>query len=227
MPIFSDSYLLEQLTEAEREISSQVRCIVSRFSLAVTQGTAVYTLDDSIIGIHRITWKGIEVEPLELLDFDFSSWRKPLDLSSQGLPRCYSLRDQGFNKLQFHPNPNETIAADDSQLNLIVGITSRVIITSIKLADPSGTTLRLRPYLRRNIMKYFVMAKAYAKEGVGQNLKASQYFQQKYEIFLVNYKEIFNKIPRASIDSLTPIARSAHDRKPPRPSLPTTGAWSF
>ena len=228
MPIFTDSYLNTLLEDAEVALSESIPCIFDRFSLSVTAGTAVYTLPDTCFRLIEITWKGDALDPMEWADFQGSNWIKPQSLSQQGLPKNYLRVGNGWNKVMFHPTPDETIAASDVNLELIATIKARVIISCYRLAVPSGSTYRMPDFFIRHATKYYAMSKAYLKEGPGQNLIAAEYFLNKYNAVLRDLKKIVNEIPKNVAFQLGPSDDDFGGRsRPPRPTLPTTGKWSI
>jgi hypothetical protein len=227
MPIWSDDYLNYLLTRGEIEFSQKVPSILTRFSLSVTAGTSVYDISaNQLTNMLRVTWKGEKLDSFEhASDTLRNNWIRPQDQSNQGKPQCYLSYEYGYGKIKFHPVPNETIAADDTN---IYGsdIENRVIITGYRLADPTADTYRIPEYVRRRFTKYYAMEKAYLREGPGQDLDASRYFGSKYQLALVYFKKIIHSIPKAVRIEMGP--RSMRDaRKVPRPQMPTTGAWGF
>ncbi len=230
MPIFTDTYLQRVIDEAELIISTEVPCIFKRFSMAVTAGTATYSLSKKILKIHQIMWKGIQMDNYELPDYQGDSWFKPVNTGVQGLPSRYSRMGSGFDKIMFYPIPNESITANDAIIDTDVGILSKVILCVDMSADTTSTTAsdRLPTYLFRNIMKFYAMEQAYAKDGSQQNLQAAKYFGDKYLMFLAAYKKIINKIPQAvTVQFGEPGDLMGMNKLPARPVLPTTGNWSF
>lgn len=226
MPIFSDSYLNSLIAEAEEWISSEVKCIFSRFSLSVTAGTSTYTIPSDVIGIEQITWKGDKLDNSEIADFQYDSYLKPQNLGTQSKPKCYMRYASGIHKIMFYPIPNETLAADDTNIDNDTGIEALVILSTYRFATTSGTTQRLPDYLFRNLMKYYAMERAYAREGKGQNVIASGYFKKKFSTLFPMYKKIIETIPQAVQIQFGPAA-AVSNKRPPRPVLPTSGKWSF
>lgn len=227
MPIWSDEYLNYLLTRGEIEFSQKVPSIFTRFSLAVTAGTSVYDISsNNLVNILRVTWKGESLESYEHASEIYRNrWFKPQEQADQGKPQFYLSYEYGFGKIKFHSNPNETIAADDTNI-FGSDIENRVIISGYCLADPTGEVYRIPEYVRRRFGKYYAMEKAYLREGPGQDLQASQYFGAKYKLVLGYFQKIVTTIPSSIRIEMGP--RSIADaRKVPRPSLPSTGAWGF
>ncbi len=225
--IWSQDYLDILLRRAEIEFSQKVPAIFTRFSLAVTAGTSVYDISaKNLVGIQRVTWKGDKLWSWEhASSMQRNDWLRPQDQAAQSKPIFYISYEYGYGKIKFHLVPNETIAADDSN---IYGsdIANRVIISGFRIADPTGSTYRIPAYVRRRFTKYYAMEKAYLREGPGQDLRASEYFGKKYLLVLTHFKTIMNKIPKAVHVQMGQRGSLMRDRIP-RPTLPSTGAWSF
>ena len=225
MSLFSDQYLDNLLRRSEIEISQQVPCILTRFSLNITQGTSVYDLPSGIINMIRVTWKGDSLEPWEHSDTRDTNWMKPQNQSSQGVPKFYLSYQYGFSKIKFHPVPNEAIASDDTNI-FGSDIANRVILTAFRIADPTGSTYRIPEALRQRFGKYYVLYKAYQREGKGQNLAAAQYFKNKHEVAVSQFKKVVDKVP-AAIHVHLGQTQGRRSNKPARPSLPSSGAWGW
>ena len=213
--IWQDKYLDDLLSRGEIEVSRLIPCIFNRFSLAITAGTATYTLPN---GILCITYKGDPIYPEEQIGKELATpWYKPLNAGSQSKPYNYYRIGYGYSTIEFRPVPNESIAANDTN---IYGsdIANRIIISCWKVADPTGSTYRIPTYIQRSLLKYYALEKAFRKEGKGQNLVAADYFRNKYEywlnIFKVTQANISKCIRRRLSAGVSPI------KLPPRPVLP-------
>ncbi len=227
--IFTDSYLQGLIDQAEVDLSLETRVLFYRFSLSTVAGTSTYSLPKNLIGIHQISYLGMVLEPKEFSDFGYTPWYKPNNLGVQGKPMYYARVGYGWDKVFLYPIPSATIAADDTHLNDDLSI-NLVIVTGIVAVDLDNyeTTPRMPVYLLRNIIKYRAMSKAYAKDGIGQNLVAAQYYDKKYTEFLALYKSIIDTIPAAvqirfGEDDINGIYR----KRLPRPVLPSSGKWSI
>jgi len=184
--IWSDSYLQQLINDGETDIVNKVTPIFERDSLAVTSGTATYTLPNFIIKIVQITWKGEVLEPLvldDLLNQD-QQYR-----TTTGKPVGYSYSQDGLRTLRFFPVCNETIGADDTN---IYGsdIANRVIISYFRSPDTTQSTLQIPSYIGRRTIKPYVLWKAFKAEGIGQNINASDYYKNKYELLVRMFQSI-------------------------------------
>jgi len=216
--IWTDSYLDSQFTAAEQSVSTDITCIFNRFSLDIILGTSVYTLPSGILGILAVSWKGEPIYPLEHTTLrDSAPYYLPLNAGSQSKPYHYLRVGYGYSKIEFRPVPSESIAADDTN---IYGsdIANRVIISCWKVADSSN---QLPEFARRRLLKYYVLWKAFAKEGKGQNLKASDYFKLKFDYEKTMFKLAVDNVSKCIVRKLSsiPIDRS-RTNFPPSPVLP-------
>lgn len=222
MPIFTTDYLNEIVARAEIELSQEVPVIFHRFSLHVVPGVNLYVLPKGVIRILRVTYKGKKVYASS--HRMSQSWLKQQN-PARGTPVIYLRDGIGTNKIMFYPAPLEEVLADDTDLNTVDGIQRRVIITCFMASTAPFPQFRLPQYIRRNIIKYRAMQRAYHREGPNQNIEASLYFEQKYKYYLQLYKDIMGRIPKAVL--LEFGDRTNRVAKPARPTLPTGGKWSI
>jgi len=192
MPTWDDAYLDRLKKEAEREIARQFNFIWGRYPIAITAGTATYTLPDYIRGITDVRWKGDKVYPLyqsEAITIDHSY------LTTRGNVRWYMRSPEDFQIIRFIKVPNETITADPDNDDCFddTVISARVIISYYREPDTSGNLLSLPDYVARRMVKNYVLYRAFAREGDGQNLNASNYYKEVYESQLDNFKLLYSR----------------------------------
>lgn len=201
MPTWSDAYLNQLSNDGEIDVSSRTNCpIFYRFSLAVTSGTATYELDSFIKRIQAITWKAKKLTPVqgeELREIDY----KYRDIS--GEPRYYT-RSETLHFIRFYPVPNETIAADDTNI-MGSDIANRVIISCYRDPDLTRSTFHLPDYVARRTVKAYCLWKAFMKEGMGQNIIAADYYQKKYLMLVQAFRDIKSRYFEYKRDQLKPI----------------------
>jgi hypothetical protein len=227
--LWTSQYLSDLAQEAEIQISTEVNAIYCRFPLNVVLGQSVYdfqtdtTPAQRLTGIIRITYQGWtvlptfqdqlrnNVVPLKPWDGDVISSR----------PFLYMRLGYGIDGIKFFPAPNLSIPYDNTDITTQTGITNNVIVSGWRIADPTGTTYRLPDYIRETLVRYYVMARAYKKEGKGQNLDASKYFEGKYQKLLARFKTIVSQLFSCRMHGVRDPLMNTYGRKPPRPSLPT------
>lgn len=186
--IWSDSYIQQLINDAETDLVNKVTPIYERVSLAVTSGTATYTLPAYIIKIVQVTWKG---DILENLVRDDLTRLNPQYRVDTGKPIGYSWSQDGYKTIRFFPVCNETIAADDTN---IYGsdIANRVILSYFRSPDTTQSSFQIPSYMGRRAVKPYVLWKAFKAEGQGQNLTAAKYHEQRYQQMIAMYQNIKN-----------------------------------
>lgn len=219
MPIWTDEYLQLLQQRAEIELTTDVKCIFHRFSLAVTSGVSTYDLPEGIVSVQRVTWNGTRVNPYDQITAQrFDLHIDPLTETTSGKPYLYLQHNYGWDKIHFWPVPDENITADDSGI-WGADIENRVVISCWIVADPTGFTQRLPEVVRRRVVKQYVNWKAYMKEGASQDIDAAGYFRSKYEAGKLHIQEVMGNIPRAIMTQMQPTLQG--NPQVARPKLPS------
>lgn len=227
MPIHSNAYLSGLISEQEQVLSRSLRAIFNRFEIPITANQAKYELPDNVFDILEVSWLGDQLTTMSIEDYQQSVWLKPNNLSAKVVrPLHYMLTNYGRKAIQFHPVPSLSIPATNGNLYTKTGYENAIVVTCYRVADPSGDQFRLRERLLRNTIKYRAMQRAYLKEGPGMELNAAAYFAKKAEWVEQQFEQVYQKIPKVVLSGEN-AARSSVKGKYPKPSLPTTGPWSF
>jgi len=194
-PIWTDAYLNELALEAERDIARETSRLFYRFSLAVTNAVPTYTLPTYIREIVQVSWKGRRL--LSFHQEDAINFNK-LYRTENGEPNYYLRSSDGMQTIRFVPVPNETIAASssDTLLDLSTELDDRVVISCYRRTDETATFVQLPDYLARRTIKAYVLWKAFAKEGKGQNLRAAKYYENKYRSLIVLATRVRSNLTR-------------------------------
>ncbi len=193
--------------EGEQEIASTVKCVKERVALDVVAGTATYVLPDDCLDITRLTWKGFKIDPFSARDYhDLNDTSR-----SASRPEGYIFNQQGRNTIRFHPIPDidvDTISSDlwGSE------IANRVIVEYNQM----GT---LPDYIRRRMIKYFVLERCFRIEGDGQNLKCATKMLARYNGYIDVFKKAYHETFIAKLPQLSP---SSGRRILAGPVLPST-----
>lgn len=200
MSIWTDDFLSQLSTDAEQQINKDIQCIFYRFCLATTAGTSVYTLPDFVRSIIRITWRGYGLDPenweeLTLLTpatvFVAPGSSQNVE-TSQSRPLYYAMHPTNPYDIRVYPTPNESFLdnAEDPYSPAPNG--PSCIISCYRSIDPTFTdpTSVLPLYIDRRTRKAYVLWKAFAAEGPGQNLNASKFYQQKYQFLIDQFRKI-------------------------------------
>jgi hypothetical protein len=226
--LFTDEYLNRILGEAEEDLSRDLPLIFARSSLATTSGTSVYDISSYKINtLLQVSWKGYVLDPFEHAQDreEGATWFKPQDQGNTSRPHFYLSYEYGHAKIKFHPIPNETIAADDSDI-YGAGADDLVVLTYFRLAETAGTSYRVPDFFRRATTKYSAMQKAYLREGKTQDIKASRYFRGKNKFFYEKFKQTVSQFPK-SITYQFGESTEIKSGRLVRPSMPSGGAWDI
>lgn len=216
--IWDSAQLTRFLDEGEKDLSIRLNCIVDRVALSIVKGTYEYTLENYIIGIKRVTWKGKRLDPLSYNEW--VTFLNPTLASGDGTPESipynYIYNDIGSKNIILYPIPNETIASTTSNL-WGSEIANRVIVEFYRTPDTSGNTYRIPDYLRRRIVKCYALWKLLAQDGEGQDIKASNFYSFKYEFYVNLSKIILNKVFVSRIRGYAPLSTQGRIARPMLP----------
>jgi hypothetical protein len=222
MPIWSDS-LLTQLTEdAAKAVNLTVPFAYHRFYLATTAGVSVYNLPEKVKSITRITWRGKKLEPL--------SWEEAMILYPGLVYADSSHKEEGSSSVPYHyvqhptnrrhirilPTPNESLLDTGGDPYAPLPNEAFCTVTCWRYWDE--TEAPLPDYIDQRIRKAYALWKAFQKEGVGQDMKASSYYESKYEFLLEQFKRINSSVFVSKKYSLA--SQNFMGRRPPKPVLP-------
>lgn len=220
--IWTSEYLNSLALEAEIQIAEEVPCIIDRLSLDIKSGISEYQLPEYVSDIRKITWEGFKLDATAQIEYP--NWVYLIDEASggafnadaftdayfiddrviagtpQGKPFRYFYSTFGENKVVFNPGPNKDIAILTDEL-WNTDLDKGVIVEFYRM--PDGYDWKLPSYIRQRTIKAYIMSKAFAKEGDGQNLKASQYWAQKYQQLLARARSIIWRIHSAELRTRT------------------------
>ena len=210
--VFDDETIVRFAQQGEFQFASLTDCIVDRLSLNIVNGTSIYDLPDYVLNIRRITWRGKWIEPIPHRQYR-EGFFPP---SAQSEPTQYIFNNLQRQRIQFFPTPSETIAAATTDL-YGASIGTSVIVEFSR--TPDFATFIIPPIFRRFLIKCYIMKMCFAIESKGQNIKATKYFEAKWESLVEAYQllldDFFNK-PRKLVASSYTIMRP----RPARPVLP-------
>lgn len=228
MPIiWSEGYLTELLQEAEKYISAKLDVYWTREALTITSGTSTYSLPVYVKKITRVTWKGIGLISVAFDEVNALGYNSAVISTAtreeypSSVPRFYTLHPTNITVIRFLPTPNENITPTGSEDLFGADIGSHCIVSFYRSSDNSSFVLP--SYVSRRFKKAYALYRAFLKEGKGQNLTASKYYKQKFELLL----SYFEKINSQSYISQRPALSEGYMRSlggpPPPPQLP----WNY
>ena len=217
--IWTDATLSTLAQQAEETIAMELPCIVSRISVKAIKDQAIVNLPNYVIDIISVTWKGYPLDPYPISSY-IEAGSGPGTISS-GQPRYYLYSGYGLRALKLIPMPNETLTEASIPLVTKSEIKQRLVIECKRIPDVTGTSHRIPEYFRRRLVKEYVCARAFIQEGNGQNLGASAYYKQKFELLLSLVRQIHNGIFVTKRYEMLPQMTTFGQGSLGRPTLPS------
>lgn len=202
--IWTESYLNQLNTNAGQQINQDLPCIWQRFTFPITAGLSVYTLPSFVRSVLNIQYRGRYL--------DKGNWEDMTILTpatvfvapgsgenietAQGKPLWYAMHPTNVYDVRLFPCPDETFTNDLGDTPYAPDGGPKCIITCLRSIDDTeqDASALLPAYIDRRTRKAYIMSKAYRSEGDGQNLIASDYYTQKYE-FLIQQFKLINRQP--------------------------------
>jgi hypothetical protein len=199
--LWSDQQLALWSSDALSDIAVNVPCIFARECLAVTTGRSVYTLPTYVRTLRRVTWRGRTLDPasweeLQLLSpaTVFLSLGSSANIeTSVSRPLFYAMHPTNPYDIRLYPCPNESfITSGEPDPYSPTPNSPSCIIDYWREPDTTGLNpvISLPPYIARRTQKAYVLSVAFAAEGKGQDSQASNYYDQKYQFLLSQFKSI-------------------------------------
>lgn len=216
---FTDDQITRYAQEGERMLANDTKCIQTRVSITLSQGVSEYQLPTQILGISRVTWKGFKLDPYSGEEMR-NSGTTP-GSTSQGRPLFYIYSELGYRTIKLLPAPSESIVASTGDLWTETEIRNAFIVQYHSDPDFTSSIVRVPSQIRRRYVKDYVLFRCLMKAGKSKDVKAAQYFKQKFEA------------SRALVGDTVRLLHSSEDRTmsshefsklslPGRPVLPYT-----
>lgn len=202
--IWSDTYIQSLAVDAIGQIAIDVNCIYVRECVATQFGVSVIRLPNYVRTVRRVTWRG---RTLDAMSFDELTLLTPATVfvdanspnsnieSSIGRPLFYAMHPTNPWDIRLYPTPNESFTTSGEPNPYAPTFNSpSCIVDSYRMPDSTSTipTISLPIYIVRRTQKAYVLWKAFASEGKGQNLRASAYYKSKYD-FLIGQFRLINE----------------------------------
>lgn len=189
--VWTDEQIARWTILAEEDIVRRVSLRYEPFSLAITAGEGTYTINSRIKEIISVLWKGRPLLPL--IGQEPHAYRHDFRTLESSLPQYYSASNDGISTLRIIPVPSVSI---DEYTDGLEGenVKNAFIIRARTYPDRTVDNFQIPAYYQRNLVKCFVLKTAFRAEGIGQNLRASSFWAQRYEQYigaLVNAKSKF------------------------------------
>jgi hypothetical protein len=216
--LWSNEYLARLAFDAETEIANETKCIIDRISISTALHVSEYQLPQYVFNVRKVYWKGFRLDPISGYTvpetaYDIITWKSAgfnpsafspafltgySDITSTfgagvkgGKPIEYFYAGFGENIIKINPSANEVLQRYEDGL-WSNNIENSLIIEFYRF--PDGENWKIPQYFRRRTIKAYVLWKAFAKEGDGQNLDASQYWEKRYHLLLGRAKIITDNI---------------------------------
>lgn len=224
--IWTDEQISQWETDAIGQINVDVKCIFARECLPIQRGVSVYTLPSYVRTLRRITFRGKSL--------DAESWEELTLLSpatvggyletSLSRPLYYAMHPTNPYDIRLYPTPAETFTANGEPNVYAPQVNTPSCIIEYD-REPDITNLNpvisLPPYILRRTQKAYVLWRAFAAEGKGQDSRMAGYYKQKYD-FLIGYFRSINEgcfvAKRYALENGT-LALDTY--RYPKPILPT------
>lgn len=221
MPIWSEELLDQYVEDARKDIVNRVNCLFHRFYLATTAGTAVYNLATKVKTVTGVQWRGDYLDEISWIEMEQLSFKDDglQSIYSQSVPKYYSIHPSNSRAIYLYPTPSESLLATGGDPYSPVKDESRCTISCWAYRDDSVTELVLPDYVERRTIKAHVLSKAFLKDGKGQSLKASDFYNTKYEFLIDLFQRINVGVFLSKRYTLEPAENRVGGR-PAGPSLP-------
>ncbi len=217
MGVFSSADIARFSQQGEEDFTVSRYTIEERLALDIVAGTSTYVLPDYLYSIKQVTWKGWRLNPMPQRDLRNSLFSG----TEGGRPFHFVYNNIGQLKIQLWPVPQESITADQTHL-YDTNIDSQCIVEFFRAPDGSSFTVPV--YIRRRLLKSYIMKELYTKEGKGQNMKAAKYWTQMNEKLVADYIQLLDDLhlrPRNLNSQNSPA--SYYKVPPPRLPLASFG----
>lgn len=181
MSLFSSEQLARFEEQGEESFHNECHCLIDRIALPIEENESLYTLPNEVVDIRRVTYRGIRIYPIS-----HRSMRKYFDgINPTGTPTNYIYDNNGELVIKLFPTPAETIAPVQANLMSRDVIQTQCIVEYYLM--PDGVGFKLPSFIRRRLLKAYVLKCAFSVEGKGQNLKAAKYWSDKWDYMMEAY----------------------------------------
>lgn len=212
MALFTSATLTRFTQEGVNEFATKRPYLVERQSVASVDGTKNYSLEAATLGIRRVTWKGIKIDPLPhrlMRDFEVNQ-------TTKGIPLYYVFNNVNFPSISFFPIPNITIAA--ATVNMFgSAINTSIIIEAYMIPT---TTVQHPSFLHTRMDTAYTNLKRAEIQTKTKDKTARDYLRNRWDFMMVWADDILTEIetPSRIVDGGT-VRRI---NQIPTPRLPST-----
>ncbi len=199
--IWSDEQLNRWSKDAIEAIGIDVKCIWSRECIAITAGQSLVRLPSYVKTLQRVTWRGRSLESssweeLQLLSpatVSISTGNPANIETSQSRPQFYAMHPTNPYEIRLYPTPSEsfTTSGEANPYAPVPNSPSCIIsIWRVPDTEDNRPEIAIPLYILRRTQKAYVLWKAFAAEGKGQDLGASDFYKMKYNFLIDQFRRI-------------------------------------
>lgn len=230
--IWSDGQLNQWATDALEAIAIDVNCIWARECIATTAGNSLYRLPNYVRTLSRITYRGITLDPLSWEELQLMSPATVILAAgssanietTRSKPLYYSMHPTDPYEVRIFPTPSESFTTSgESDPYSPTPNSPSCIISYWRTPDIAGNdpVISLPAYIQRRTQKAYVLWKAFAAEGKGQDLNASQFYKDKYDFLINQFRRINEGCYISKRYTLGENGLEPDGRRYPKPTLNT------
>jgi len=202
IPIWTNAQLDQWAKDAIAQITIDIDCIWARECVATTAGVSVIRLPGYIRSLRHVAWMGRYLEPQSWEELQFLTPSTVfLDFGSsanreiRGRPLFYALHPTDPFDIKLYPAPDQSFSVAGEPNPYAPQPNSPSCIIEY-WREPDNThndpVVSLPPYIMRRTQKAYVLWKAFAAEGKGQDMQASAFYQTKYNFLIEQFRAINN-----------------------------------
>lgn len=201
--IWTNAQLSQWAADAIGQINIDVNCIYVRECIAITLGVSVYTLPPYVRSVRRVTWRGWSLEAVNWSDLilltpgtaflDYPPNSAANLETSVSRPQWYAMHPTNSYDIRLYPTPPESFTTSGEPDPYAPTPNSPSCIVDFwRMPDETNSTpaLSIPPYILRRTQKAYVAWQAFGAEGVGQDLRASKYYESKYRFLIEQFRAI-------------------------------------
>lgn len=192
--IWSNNFLDQLEEDATQQINQDVQCIFEKCYLETTKGQSLYILPSFVRSLRRITWLAKQLDPVDWEQFTILTpatvvLNQPAfnEESVVSRPLYYAMHPTNPYAIRLFPTPDLSLSGTGGDPYSTIANEQRCALSYWRSTDESSPKTSLPPYIARRTKKSYILGKAYAAEGKGQNLKASQYYLKKYKFLIERF----------------------------------------
>ena len=199
-PIWTTQQIDQWKDDAWGQIAIDLNCIWQRECIATQRGVSVLRMPEYVRSVRRVTWRGRSLEPQSWEEMQiltpstvFLSLGSSANREIIGKPLFYALHPTNPYDFRLYPAPDESFTISGEPNPYAPQPNSPSCIIDF-WREPDTTNdnplISLPPYIARRTIKAYVMWKAYAAEGKGQDFQASNFYQTKYNFLIDQFRHI-------------------------------------